>query len=118
MFEWAMRREQGHAHAGLTVSKNAAVSGSVQRLPLVRQLLTSLQNVSRSIHLLFGAVDNRFRDAYATAFATIPAEYRHYFSTNMPAVENKQSIPCDADIFSYRALLINLWTQPHRDMLD
>jgi hypothetical protein len=63
-------------------------------------------------------VDNRFRDAYATAFATIPAEYRHYFSTNMHAVENKHSIPCDADIFSYRALLINLWTRPHQDTSD
>ncbi len=26
--------------------------------------------------------------------------------------------PCDEDIFSYRALLVNLWTRPHRDTGD
>jgi hypothetical protein len=112
--EWAVRREQGHAGAGPTIAKDIAVGGGVRKFPLVRQLLISLGNVTRSIHALFGAVDKDFRDSYAAAFEKIPIAYRHFFSTNTPGV----SVPCNEDIFSYRALLVNLWTRPHRDTND
>jgi hypothetical protein len=118
MIEWAVRREQGHAGAGPTISRDTAVGGGVRKFPLVRRILTSLGNVTRSVHALFGAVDKEFRNSYAAEFMKIPIAYRHYFSTDMPEAKNKRSVPRDSDIFSYRALLVNLWTRPHRDIND
>ncbi len=73
--EWAVRREQGHAGAGPTISRDTAVGGGVRKFPLVRRLLTTLGNVTRLIHALFGAVDNDFQNAYASAFEKIPVDY-------------------------------------------
>ncbi len=118
MFEWAVRQEQGHPGDGPTISRDTAVGGGVRKFPLVRQLLMSLGNVTRSIHALFGAIDKDFRELYEEAFAKIPVDRRHYFSTDMPRVENRRSAFRGKDIFSYRALLVNLWTRPHRDTND
>ncbi len=115
MFEWAVRQEQGHSGAQPAILKDTAAGGGVQKLPLVRQLLTSLGNVTRSIHVLFGAVDRDFRNSYAKVFTKVPIDYRRYFSTDMTGAMNKR--PCEKDIFSYRAL-VNLWTRPHRDTCD
>jgi hypothetical protein len=56
MIERAIRREQGHPNDRLTISRDTAVGGGVRKF---RKLLTSLGNVTRSIHALFGAVDNK-----------------------------------------------------------
>jgi hypothetical protein len=110
--EWALRKEQGHPHAGPALARDIAVGGSVRKIPLVRLLLTSLANITRSIRLLFGAVNKDHRNSYAEAFSRIPVHYQQFFSTNAaPDVDNE-------DIFSYRTLLANLWTRPHRDTSD
>ncbi|KAI9886472.1 MAG: hypothetical protein M1823_001722 [Watsoniomyces obsoletus] len=105
-FQWGVWVEQGNSQKGPVLSRDLLVKGA-RTIPILRALLDSLGNITRAVNALFGAVDYKMRDEYREAFCRIPAEFGRYMET------------ChDVELFSLRVLIINAWTQPHRDTKD
>ena len=115
-FQWGLWQEQGNPQRGPTISKDTVVGGRVRSVPILRDLLRSLANITRAVNILFGATDHKTRDAYLEKFAKIPLRYRNFFSTDGDG--DTAYLGSGSDLFSLRVLLINLWTQPHRDSKD
>ncbi|KAI9790830.1 MAG: hypothetical protein M1816_004789 [Peltula sp. TS41687] len=95
---------------------------SSRSVPILRDLLRSLANITRAMSVLFGATEHKTRDAYLESFAKIPLRYRSFFSTDgdtsYPDQVSNLYLDRDSDLVSLRVLLINPWTQPHRDSKD
>ncbi|KAI9884406.1 MAG: hypothetical protein M1823_003816 [Watsoniomyces obsoletus] len=103
-FQWGLWFEQGHTQNGPVVSQDAVAKS--RTVGALRELLQWLGNVTRAIHMLFGAVDNQARDSYCDAFRRIPSSHAQSMQTD------------PIDLFTLRVLLVNTWTQPHQDSND
>ncbi|KAI9759490.1 MAG: hypothetical protein M1840_003261 [Geoglossum simile] len=96
---------QGNPGVGPKISSDICKTAAI--LAKTMDLLKWLGNITKAINALFGVVDSGTRDEYRALVSRIPESSRGLFST----------LP-EHELFCLRVILVNLWTQPHRDTKD
>ncbi|KAA8913722.1 hypothetical protein FN846DRAFT_1018584 [Sphaerosporella brunnea] len=106
IYYFGLKGELGHSNLkpGLTKDSqgNGMYSGS-----LVRNLQVWCGNITQTLDACFAGVDRELRDAYRQAFAT-----------TQNAGDRIAAQTFEEELFAYRALLINVLTEPHVDHND
>ena len=76
-------------------------------------ILVLLGNVIQGVTLLFGAVNKSIKNAYCETFNKTPSSHSYFICINRDGKSFKAE-----ELFILKVLLINLWTQPHKDCKD
>jgi len=105
IFYFGMWKEMGHNdnHAVLTKDMHSRGAYAIR---MIHELQAWCANITQTIDTCFAAVDKKTRDEYRAAYQEIPTGIQ------------KASQTMDKDLFPFRALLINLLTEPHMDQKD
>jgi hypothetical protein len=98
--------EQGHPHNKAVIAKDwigkTSYGGS-----LMRDLYVWCGNITKTLDSCFAGVDLELRNAYRRAYSTLGQ-----------TGDRRASETCTDELFQFRALLVNVLTEPHVDQDD
>jgi hypothetical protein len=86
-------------------SKDTRHGGANENI-LRHKLFQSFGNVTRAVDHLFTSTNKNLRNEYANTFAKLPFSHTRY------------TFIIREELFGLRAVLINMFTQGHKDSLD
>jgi hypothetical protein len=98
--------EQGHAFQIPVITKDSQGQGSYAAA-MVKDLEVWCSNLTQTIDSCFAGLDKDMRDRFRLAFESIPT-----LGVRLAAATTPQ------ELFSFRALLVNVLTEPHLDHQD
>jgi hypothetical protein len=104
VYHFGLWKEQGNPHARAILTKDSN-NQTARRGSLVLDLLFWFGNITKTLDIIFEAVDPELHRAYRKAFANIDAGEGDLRSAST----------IEQELFMLRALLINVLTEPHRD---
>ncbi|KAA8893179.1 hypothetical protein FN846DRAFT_896211 [Sphaerosporella brunnea] len=99
-------KEQGHEHTQAVLTKDLAGRTSYSS-QMIRDLQVWCGNITQTIDACFAGVDRKLRDQYRQTFAHLSQ-----------AGDRRAAETFEEELFAYRALLINVLTEPHIDHKD
>ena len=105
VYYFGMWREMGHNTLAV-LTKDMEGRGA-NASAMVRALQLWCGNITQTIDVCFAGIDPATRDKYRTAYKSIQQE----------ATKNSSQTVMD-DLFPFRALLVNVLTEPHKDQKD
>ena len=105
VYHWGIWMEQAHKDRGSVLTRD--ISGIGARVkPVPRILFRSLGALTRAQRTLLGAVDLNCQQEYKALLTNCPLEKKTFFTTD------------EQELFTIRACLVNVLTEPHLDSGD